>query len=147
CRGRACRARELQRVSDDRARGEEIPRAMLVEFRELLPRPGIEQVTLACGIPQLARAVPTSGALLPPRQTTPDPVRGVAVEAGVERRTIAGEATVGIDRLPQSAQPRPLLGAKRGRVAQRGAKPADERGERQDVIAVVGEDARQRTGP
>src|SRR6267378_7932237 len=83
--GRAGGAREVERVGDDGARGGEIPRAVLVELRELLPWPGIEQLALPRGIPQRARRRPARRALLPPRQAQPYPVRHLAGESCLER--------------------------------------------------------------
>src|SRR2546427_245023 len=51
-----------------------------------------------------------------------------------------------VQRFPETAEPRPLLGAQRGRLAEGRAEPAEERRQRQDVVAIVGEDARERAG-
>src|SRR5215475_3341244 len=129
-------AREIQGVGDDGPCGGEIARAMLVELGELFPRAGIEELALAGDIPKLTRRLPAGGALLPQRQTQSDPVRGLAIEPGVQRRAIAAEAAVDVDGLPETTEPRPLLGAQRRRLAEGGAEPADEGGEGQHVIAV-----------
>jgi len=57
-------------------------------------------------------------------------VRGVVAESRGERRAIAAEAAFEVHRLPEAAEASPFLGAQRRCLTERGAEPADQRGER-----------------
>src|SRR2546427_656947 len=115
--GGAGGARQVQRVGDDDAGGGKVSRAVLLELRELLPRPRIEELALAGDVPQRARRLPARRALLPPRQAQPHPVRRLAGQSPLQRRAIAAQPPPEVPRLPEAAAPPPLPRARPGRPA------------------------------
>src|SRR6266849_2132410 len=71
----------------------------------------------------------------------------VAPAVLVELRDLLPGLALEIHRLPEAAQPREVLGAQVVGRCEGAAEPAEERDEREDVVAVVVEDPRQRRGP
>src|SRR5581483_4358358 len=113
---RRARGGEVEGAEDDGARGREVARAVLVEFRELLPRPRVERRRRAGAFPQRPGGGPAGASLLPPREPKPYGMRERAVEAGRQRGVVARARALDVNALPQLPEPCVLLRAQRQRA-------------------------------
>src|SRR5438132_735123 len=121
---RAREVGELERLRDGRARRGEVPPAMLVKLRELLPGLPIERAVTCGDLPERARPVPPGGALLPAH-----PVGGGAREVAAERGPVTRECLLEIHRFPETAEPCEVLGPQVVGRREGAAEPAEERDE------------------
>src|SRR5436309_4193635 len=144
---RAREVGELERLRDGRARRGEVPPAMLVKLRELLPGLPIERAVTCGDLPERARPVPPGGALLPARQAQAHPVGDGAREVAAERGPVTRECLLEIHRFPETAEPRQVLGPQVVGRREGAAAPAEERDEGENVVAVVVEHPGDRRRP
>ena len=134
---------------DQGARGGEVAAAVLVDLGDLLPGSRVEPSSAADGrFPEGAGLVPAGAALLDGGQPEEDALPSRACQALLERHAVAGEAPVDVGDFPDAAKPDQLLGMEvgDGSPGDRAGDPARERSEREDVVAVVLEDPRERSG-